>query len=199
MASNDIVSRARVWSVGCWLLLLFTMIASSAHAQTPQIHEVAIFEPGIYRAQSGPSRHTSTLGPVSGVQNIQLLEKTTTVPARRQVRFGLRYVVNGSPRGSSIELRMVTRFPDEGVLDPTGQRHFMHEYNMMVQIGIAGYRDYTLDEEWEVVPGRWVFEFWVGNRKLGQQEFCLYEPTSSQAAVYCRKLISFKSSFRSLE
>ena len=177
------------------LLVLFWMIPSSADSQTPQIQKVVIFENGIYRAQSSrPSSHTSTIGPVSALQNIQLLERTTTVPARRLVRFGVRYVVNGSPRRASVELRMITRFPDEGLLDPhSRQRHFMHEYKMPVQIGIPGYRDYHLDEEWEVVPGRWVFEFWIDNRKLGQQEFCLYDPTSPKAAVDCMKLISFKS------
>jgi hypothetical protein len=61
----------------------------------------------------------------------------------------------------------------------TGQRHVVNEYRMPVRLGVPAYRDYTLDEAWEVVPGRWQFEFWHGDRQLKQQEFCLFNPSVS--------------------
>lgn len=181
--------RRRQWQ----LLALLILIPSHAAGEAPRIDRVVIFERGIYRAQSTGMPHPAvSMRPVSGVQNSQLIDSTTTVPARHLTRFGLRYVVNGAPHGAVVGLRMITRYPDGGLLDPVSrQRHFQHEYNIDVQIGVPGYRDYNLDEDWEVVPGRWVFEFWIGIRKLGEQQFCLFEPTSPKAVMDCMKLISF--------
>jgi len=164
-----------------WPLVLLTLAAAlPAGADNHAVISVTIIERGQYYAVSaGLSPRAGSMGPLHTVHSVHLLANTTSIPANHRVRFGLRYVVEGHPPGAIVELRMVTRFPNGGLLDPsTKKRHAIHEYRMPVQIGIAGYRDYTLDETWEIVPGRWVFEFWLNHRKLKEQEFCLFDPAS---------------------
>lgn len=175
-----------------WLLVvLLGLCFPAGNAQAQRVDRVVIIERGQYIARSSlVSPRSGTMGQLRAVQNSQLLASTTSIPALRHNRFGLRYVVQGEPGGASVELRMVTRFPDGGLLDPvTGQRHFTDEYRISVQIGASNYRDYHLDEEWEVMPGRWLFEFWLDGRKLKEQEFCLFTP-AKPAVNACTQDIS---------
>ena len=151
---------------------------------------IVIFERGQYIARSSiVSPRGGTMGQLRTVRDQHLLAATTSIPASRYIRFGLRYVVQGEPHGATVELQ-VTRFPDSGIVDSvTGQRHFTDEYRIPVQIGLPNYRDYHLDEHWEAVPGRWLFEFWVDNRKLKEQGFCLFAP-AKPAANACNQAVS---------
>ena len=171
------------------------VLSTTSAAHSPRIDNVTIFERGIYRAYTlGASDRSGTMGPLQRVHGIRLIKSTTAVPARRGTRFGLRYLVNGNPRGETVELRMVTRFPESGVFDPhAGRRHYTHEYSMTATTGTAAYRDYHLDDDWEVEPGRWTFEFWLGDRKLAEQEFCLYDPSDPRTAAGCMSLIGWNA------
>lgn len=176
-----------------WLLTLLSLatVATTTHADNHIINGVKIFERGQYHAVSaGLSPRIGSMGPLHTVHSVQLIANTASIPAQHRVRFGLRYVVEGHPRGAAVEVRMLTRFPNGGLLEPsTGQRHTVHEYRMPVLLGVPGYRDFSLDEVWEVVPGRWQFEFWYGDRKLKEQEFCLFDP-AGPLPVTCPQTVS---------
>ncbi|MGB3272962.1 MAG: hypothetical protein WBA66_08690 [Xanthobacteraceae bacterium] len=171
-----------------FLLLVILTLAPPAAAQTPRIDELVILERGLYQAATvGPSHYVGTAGPIHTVDRAKLHASTTSVPADRFTRFGVRYLVKGEPNGALIELRMVTRFPEVGVLDPhTNRRYIAHEYRLPVRIGVPGYREYNLDQDSERITGEWTFEFWVGERKLREQSFCLFssdEPAASSACT----------------
>jgi hypothetical protein len=60
------------------------------------------------------------------------------IPARKSLKFGVRYIVNGATAGSSVELKLVTRFPEAGLLDPTrGVRYRENELVGVVETGRA--------------------------------------------------------------
>jgi hypothetical protein len=40
-------------------------------------------------------------------------------------------------------------------------------------IGTTQFRSYVLDNDWEVVPGVWIFQVWYQGRKLAEQKFTL--------------------------
>ena len=179
------------------LAATITAITGTPAWSDSHIQRVVIIERGQYHAVSGGlSPRIGNMGPLHAVHSVQLIAGTNTIPARRNTRFGLRYVVEGSPAGASVELRMVTRFPDGGLEEPgTATRHNTHEYRLPVKLGVPGYRDYNLDEEWEVVPGLWVFEFWQGGRKLKEEVFCLVDPGQAITAK-CPQAISILSAPR---
>src|SRR5581483_10123861 len=90
-------------------VLLLGHTGSSAGG--PLVKRVSILERGIYAATStGLTAAIGTLGAVQHVRNVKLIESTTRIPARKLVRFGVRYVVHGVPRGAEVEIRMITRF-----------------------------------------------------------------------------------------
>lgn len=160
------------------LIAVLVLGHTIGNASEPVIERVAILERGIYSAEStGATAAIATLGAVQRVRNAKLVESTTRIPGRRMVRFGVRYVVHGAPLGAETEIRLVTRFPDR---EPAGasdhrMRHLYSEYKIRSVLGSAAYREFLFDDVREIVPGEWVFEFWFGTRKVGEQKFCVYD------------------------
>ena len=162
----------------CTIIVLFTLLvgvsALPAKAQTTSISKVEIIERGVYRAQTVSQRRTpGTTGVIGTVQNAQLISSTTTVLGMLGVRFGVRYVVVGHS-GTEGRLRFVTTFPPGGLRIPeTGQVIHQNDYWLSVPIGTILYWEYHFENQWEIVPGLWHFEFWNGMKKLAEQRFCI--------------------------
>ena len=161
-----------------WVAGAFGVLsASGAESQDYRAERVTVLQRGIFQAGSSgmPTGHSS-FGPVTRVRDISIIKSTTTIPARKSLRFGLRYVITGSPIGAPVEIRLVTRFPETGLLDPiSGVRHYQNEYTIRSSIGAPAYREFLFDQSWEIVPGEWAFEFWQGGRSIGVQKFCVID------------------------
>jgi hypothetical protein len=156
--------------------LLLLTFSSRLLAQPHHIDRVDITNWGRYDvviAKSIDDRHLA-----GGRQNVvadrKNLEPTATIAARLCVSFGFEYVLVGTPTNVDVPIRMVTRFPAAGVRNPeTGLTTHRHEAIVMRTIGRLHFRSYTLEREWEVVPGTWTFELWDGDRKLVERSFML--------------------------
>jgi len=170
------------------------LFPSLAAADPPRVQKVSILERGIYEAEpKGPSGVRGALGPVQRVQAVTLVTSTATIPGRKSVRFGVRYMVVGAPRGAPVDVKLVTAFPNGGIVDSRdGRTHLRSEYTVRSAIGSIGYREFHFDDASEIIPGYWTFEFWVGASKVGEQTFCIYEihqkhslppPTSAVCSV----------------
>jgi len=147
-------------------------LAFSAQAQT--VSRIEIFDAGIYSIQLGEK--IDAPGAVTGktqiVRNPVLVERTTRIPARIGMNFGFNFHVLGQPENGTVTLRQVVRFPPGGVRNPkTGKVHEVSEVDRPSIIGGVRYRGYSFDEEWETVPGKWVFEFWYEGKMIASQTF----------------------------
>lgn len=92
----------------------------------------------------------------------------------------MRYVITGAPVGAPVDIRLVTRFPEAGLLDPvSGVRHYQSEYTIRGTIGTPAYREFMFDRSWEIVSGECVFEFWQAGRNIGMQKFCVTDAESA--------------------
>ena len=102
----------------------------------------------------------------------KFVSKTTVVPARRGVGFGIEYRVRGAPKDVKVPLRMVTIFPSGGLHNPkTGKTVLRNEYVEEKPVGALLLKGYTLDDDWEVVPGTWTFQIWFGDQLLAEKVF----------------------------
>ena len=154
-------------------------------AQAPRIETVRVIESGVYRAETVKRTNTpGTTGIVNTVENIQLITNTTNILGQIGVRFGLRYIPIGSPSGAAAGLNLAVTFPRQGLRKPnTGETLYRIEHVVSAEIGATMYRDYAFENDWEIVAGLWIFEFWSENRKLGEQRFCVYDLRSSRHPV----------------
>jgi hypothetical protein len=163
-------------------VFFFSVLASSvSQSKEHQVLRASVLERGIFQAQSGgPPVVHSSFGPVTKVRDASLVQSTTTIPARKSLRFGLRYVITGTPAGARVEIKLVTRFPETGLVNPiTGVRHHESEYTIRRVVGAPAYREFRFDRPWEIVSGEWVFEFWHAGRKIGMQKFCVTDAESA--------------------
>lgn len=168
------------------IVLLSALVSWSpppVEAQT--ITKVQIVERGIYRAETIRQTDTpGTTGLINTVQNVRLINSTTSVIGQVGVRFGLRYVVVGSPTASDVPLKLVITFPPGGLRNPNTRQIFYHnEHILTVPSGVTLYWEYHFEHEWEVVAGLWYFQFWHQDRKLAEQRFCVQELGSRDSAL----------------
>jgi len=163
-------------------LLLLLFAPSSLHAQPPSVEGIDITNRGIYEIEVKKKIDDENLvGSYRDiVTNIRRIKTTTNIPARLCISFGLEYIIVGAPSGVEIPIKMVTRFPKQGLYNPdTKLTVHWNETVVNRTIGKAHFRSYTLDKEWEVVPGVWTFELWYQGRRLVEQMFNLVEPCAN--------------------
>lgn len=160
---------ARIW-FGLVAALVFVTVAD-ARTDT----RVEIFDPGIYQLEvvGTEAAPNTAMGLQSIVRNEKLVEHTICIPARHGTKFGFRYRVLGDPSDGLITLRMVVRYPAGGVRNPSTNK--VHDSGEILQPGNAAgmslYSGYSFDEDWEIVPGTWVFEIWYNEKLLASQKF----------------------------
>lgn len=155
-------------------LLLLALLPESATAQTPQIERAEILDYGIYTARTmsrvpAPREPTGLLGVARSIRHI---ETTQTIPAKRGLRFGLRYRLTGVPAGKVVPLDVDVIFPFPGLRKPSaqqasGQSHYVSRR----RIGQISYIDYHFEHDWEEVPGPWTMQISYQGRKLVEQQF----------------------------
>lgn len=167
------------------LTALLVLSTSRTDAQTSPINRIQILETGIYRAETIKRTDApGSTGVINTVQNPRLINGTTTVPGLVGVRFGLRYVPLGDATGSNAPLKLVITFPPAGLRNPdTRQLLFRSEHMATVPIGASLYWEYHFENEWEIVSGLWIFEFWHQGAKLTEQRFCVYALRSQSPIV----------------
>ena len=173
----------------CLGIVACSLVPCASEPANDRILQILVRKQGIYLA-SGDDRLLPTVaGDVYRVRDVKLVRGTTVIPIHKGLRFGLHYtVVERAPgfAARSISLRMVTKFPHHGLSDPrSGETYFRKEYVIERPLGSSGYRVFHLDEDWELVPGLWVFEFWHDDKKIAEQEFCLFVPVDDGNGVGC--------------
>jgi len=148
-------------------------------AQTLSVERVNIIHPGIYEVEITKESDEKNLTGHSWnvVRKIRNVKNTTSIPARICVTFGFEYVIVGAPIAAEIPIKMIVKFPSRGLHNPeTRETTYRIEALVGRTIGRRHFRSYTLDKQWELVPGVWTFELWHKDRKLAEQRFTLSQP-----------------------
>jgi hypothetical protein len=154
------------------LILALSTLLSSAIAQDgvsvtgADITEVGIYTARVVKTFAVPGVATGTN---EGLDSFTLVQATTNVPARIGTRFGFRYTIRGTPSNAPIVLKMVGEHPP--YQNPgTGKTQTRDEYELQSWIGQT-YTSYLFEEKWELIPGKFKFEVWHGDKKLCEQSF----------------------------
>lgn len=156
---------------------LILLTAENAHAEPPSVARAEIVWAGLYEAEiTGTiSQPHTAVGRTNQLSNIRKLRATTTVEGRLGVSFGLEYKLWGKPGGASVPVTIVVILPKAGLRNPANPGPTFREHWRPSAQVIGGQTmvGYTLENDWEVVPGLWTFEIWSEDQKLGEQAFCV--------------------------
>ena len=155
------------------LICLFLSFATaSAFAQAQKIQRIDILEYGLYTADEKDCYRDDL-----GIQrcertNVRHAATTLTVPAQHGVQFGIKFRAVGAPNGATVNVKRVWLLPPAGLNSPASKQPLLRlNRDDTVTIGKADFASYIFDDPWELVPGIWTFEYWVGDRKLLSKSF----------------------------
>jgi hypothetical protein len=152
--------------------LAFIVFFTTSVARAQNVTGIHVTEYGIYTADKKNPQRNSDGVLQSTPENIRHAKTTTTVQAEPGVRFGFIYRVVGKPTGRTVQLRKVIIYPPEGVKSPQSSTPLQSaERQIAVRIGVIEFSGYTFDDNWELVPGPWKMQLWLGDRKLAEKEF----------------------------
>lgn len=115
--------------------------------------------------RSEPNAQTTT-GILRFVSDIRVIEETVRIPLQKNIRFGMEYRFANLPVGERV-LQTITHpvmiKPDGSI--STGSRR--------EKVPGSSF-SYILDHDYELVAGKWQFEYWYKGEKLCGQTFELY-------------------------
>jgi hypothetical protein len=159
-------------------IIVFFSLSTGAFATDLLVRAAEIVGFGIFDASTTVARHGYTPSTMAkdDVRGIRFLEYTTDIPAELGVNFGFQYVINSSPKGRPIRVTSVIKFPEGGVKRPGGRLYKESRDTHDVIIGKKALHGYGFDEEWEMVPGAWIFELWYREARLIKKTFTIYAP-----------------------
>ena len=105
------------------------------------------------------------------VSSIRFTDFTNEIPAIRGTNFGFQYVINSIPKGATMHVTTVVRFPEGGLRQPNGRIWTESREETDIKIGHREFYGYGFDEDWELVPGTWVFEVWHRDARIIRKTF----------------------------
>lgn len=166
--------------------ILLLGLTTGAFATDIVVRAAEISGYGIFDASSTVAKSrsfTATSMAKDDVRGVRFLKYTTDIPAELGVNFGFQYVINSSPRGKPIQVTSVLKFPEAGLRHPGGRLYLESRDTHPVIIGRKALHGYGFDEEWEMVPGTWIFELWYRNVRLIKKTFNVYIPDTALSDV----------------
>ncbi|HEY6085865.1 MAG TPA: DUF3859 domain-containing protein [Nitrospira sp.] len=157
-----------------WIGVMVAACGTLANAQDVNVSGVQILSHGIY-AVGEPSKtvvDNSGVGHRSLGGRPHLIATTTRVPAKLGVHFGFEFKMNGTPSGESISYRQEVHYPLPGANVPGGTAPLaMSSATYPATLNRTSYTGYALTDPWELIPGKWLIQVWVGDKKLAEQAF----------------------------
>jgi hypothetical protein len=159
------------------LAVVLGLMAGAAEAREPvavEIVQYGLFRADIVGKQRDPGGVSHNV-----VDNICHVATTEVVPMKIGVHFGVRYKVTGPVKGEPVMLKKVLRYP--AVMTPPAPARPASLVSNFVELpaGASSYTEYALEQPWELVPGRWTFQFFERDRKLAEFSFTVSEDAAA--------------------
>jgi hypothetical protein len=153
------------------------ILLPASRAEAGGVERAHVLWAGTYSAQiiGTVEQPATAMGKTNKLGAIRKLETTTTITGKLGTNFGFEYTLVGGPAGTQAAIEIVVVLPEPGLLNPaTGKRTRRERWrpspSLLGGATIVGYR---FEMDWEIVPGRWTFQIWQSDRKLGEQSFCI--------------------------
>ncbi len=104
---------------------------------------------------------------------LTILEHTDTIKLIKDVQFGIEYVIE-SPTTKPITLTTVWTFPTTMIND-LGKKYDMIKYDIEKYTNQYTYSNYTLEADYEMIPGKWNVKIFNKDKMLLDKDFYLIE------------------------
>jgi len=166
-----------------WLLVLVIpgfILSTPAMLVAADVRSAEIFECGTYNIEI--TKEIKDNSAVEGKffkvsKKIKLIKQKNKISATKDLAFGIRYIIHGSPLGEKVKIRRIMIYPRSGLRNPeTGKVGYKKETASLIKIGDKRLYGYVFGQEWLMVPGDWTFQLWYEGRELAERTFTVYIP-----------------------
>jgi hypothetical protein len=147
-------------------LVLSTFAEADAQSSSVQGISLKLLDYGLVNISALKTTAPSTPAPGQHdiSDNAEFYKRTTAIPAKKQLTFGIKYQVNGTPEGKNVLLTYRVLHPQiKGTTTSTA--------NVIGTIGAARADYYTFEEDYELAEGEWKMQIWVGTSMLLEKRF----------------------------
>jgi hypothetical protein len=181
------VAVAQLILVRCMKLFVFVFRFPlvACHSSSGTVQSVELIEYGTFRKTESHgvmSAPNAISGQMHAVVDAILIERTKQIHAQRGTSFGVRIKLIGEPEGLVVPCTAKCFHPK--FTDPaTGRSSEMEEWPNYAPIGRAGYIGYTFDNDWEIVPGLWTIQVFIGSQLKAEQSFTVIAGNASNKAL----------------
>jgi|GEM_PF-1379933 len=132
------------------------------------VDSVEIIDYGIYEVeheeQSIPVKTTAN-GSIQPITTEILLLQTNHIPYKLGTTFGFTFIINGHPDKAPINVEVIIRHPAFKKTDGT-MTTSIDRVPWTYEIGEKSGYMYTLDNDNEMVSGKWSMELWHNKKKI---------------------------------
>lgn len=148
-------------------LLLFLTLPSCVSVNSASILSAGIID---YEKVSERSVETVSTGKVETIQNIIIVEETDIIPHRKGIRFGIRYIINGSPQGTVVPVTIKAIHPPM-LNKSTGEMTEVSEWQSNSKIGVPRHFGHGYEEEGDMPQGKYTFQVYYQGKKMLEKSF----------------------------
>jgi Domain of unknown function (DUF3859) len=114
----------------------------------------------------------SAWGLPTRVKTVQRELSTDTVYMRKNETFGVTFDFDGVPKNSPVNITTRWIVPSPGVINAkTGETILKIERNFIFYTGTPHSTWWRFAEPWEMVPGEWTCQVWVGKHLTLEHSF----------------------------
>lgn len=163
------------------LLLSAVTFSAQAEPQPAKVDSATIVKAGVMKFGDTPEVINDgkiSTGQRTTAQDVQVTDETTTIPLSLNRVFGLEFKLAGTPADGRARLRVVWRYPNDGIKSPGGKSKYSDAYEDTFNIGSTEALYWYLGASYTLVPGRWTVELWDGERRLLSADFNLGKPSA---------------------
>ena len=139
------------------------------------INTAKIIDYGIYTEKTvGTAKLADAPAPTRDlIDNVVFTSITNRIPAQKGVRFGVRFLLDGLPKGKEIVLVKKVLHP---AITEKGKTYTAHQYEINYIMGKEFVSGFAFGSDNLIVPGDWTFQFFADGKKVLEQTFTVYKP-----------------------
>jgi hypothetical protein len=154
-------------------ILVVVLLLTASRFVHAEVLDVQLVQFGTFRktvAQGEIEAPGSVQGKAHAVQDAVLDEQGSEVRVSQGTSFGILVKFIGEPEGAIVPCTAKLLHPK--FTDPeSGRASEVEEWPCFGTIGRDGYIGYTFDNDWELVPGQWTLQLFVGSKKKIEKTF----------------------------
>ena len=153
--------------------LIIASIFPAVYAESK--YQAQITEFGYYKKISEQEIRrniAATTGYVKEGGEVELEESTDEIPLQLNRLFGFKFRIEGFDDKEAVQLKLVVKHPL--MRRPNGSTSEGYSYPVLLEVkdgAIDNQSGYSLDHNYELVEGDWIFEYWYNSEKLLSKTF----------------------------